>query len=339
MNKRIIAVLVVLSLVMFGVLGCGSDEKTSSEGEVKKEKAYVTMATATTAGIYFALGNAITNMWNKEIEGVQVSVQSTAGSGQNVELLARNEAHVAFMQNGVGGDAWAGKNTFEGKPVKDFVGMTYLYPNLCYFVVSAKSDINDLTDLKGKKIIPGPVGSGTELNARQILSIAGIDYQDNKDASADYVSNAEAAQKFTDRQADMAFIAGGIPHAAVTEMMTRTDARILDLQPDVIEKLIERFPAYFPVEVPANSYKGQAEPVQTVAVGNLLVVRKDMDEQLVYDMLDKIYANKDQLANSFKGAANFKIENGINGMTMPMHPGAVKFFTDNGVTVPEHLKL
>jgi len=183
------------------------------------------------------------------------------------------------------------------------------------------------------------VGSGTELNCRQILSVVGIDYQDNKDATADYVSNAEAAQKFTDRQTDMAFIAGGIPHAAVTEMMTRMDAKILNLDQEVIDKLIEQYPAYFPIEVPANSYKGQTEPVQTVAVGNLLVVRKDMDEELVYKMLENIYANKDELANSYKGAANFKIENGLNGMTLPLHPGAVKFFEDNGVTVPDHLKL
>lgn len=346
MNKKLLAVMISLSLVLFGALGCSS--KSSGDGEGageqkaesgKAKKTYVNIATATTAGIYYALGNAIANMWNEKIDGLQASVQSTAGSGQNVELLARNEAQIAFMQNGVGGDAWNGKNTFEGKPKKDFVGMTYLYPNYCYFVVPGNSGINELTDLKGKKIIPGPVGSGTEINCRQILSVVDIDYQNNKDATADYVSNAEAAQKFTDRQTDMAFIAGGIPHAAVTEMMTRTDAKILDIKQDVIDKLIEQYPAYFAVEVPANSYKGQTEPVQTVAVGNLLVVRKDLDEQLVYDMLASIYANKDQLANSYKGAANFKIEDGIKGMTLPLHPGAVKFFEDNGVTVPDHLKL
>ncbi|SFR10666.1 TAXI family TRAP transporter solute-binding subunit [Desulfoscipio geothermicus] len=344
MNKKLLAIVLSLSLVLFGVMGCSSNKSSGdgSEGGQSSssgKKTYINMATATTAGIYYALGNAITNMWNEKVDGIQASVQSTAGSAQNVELLTRNEAQVAFMQNGVAGDAWNGENVFEGKPKKDFVGMTYLYPNLCYFVVPANSGINELADLKGKNIIPGPVGSGTELNARQILSVVGIDYQNNKDATANYVSNAEAAQKFTDRQTDMAFIAGGIPHAAVTEMMTRVDAKILEVKGDVRDKLIKQFPAYFPIEVPANSYKGQTEPVETVAVGNILVVRKDVDEDLVYKMLESIYANKDTLANSYKGAANFKIENGLNGMTLPLHPGAVKFFEDNGVTVPDNLKL
>ncbi|GAW92254.1 TAXI family TRAP transporter solute-binding subunit [Calderihabitans maritimus] len=344
MIRKLLVVILCVSLVLFALAGCSGN--SSDEGkEVPKasssssQKTHINIATATTAGIYYALGNAIANMWNEKIDGIQASVQSTAGSVQNVELLSRNEAQVAFMQNGVAGDAWNGENAFEGKPRKEFVGMTYLYPNLCYFVVHKDSGINSLEDLRGKNIIPGPIGSGTELNARQILSIVGIDYQNNKDAKANYVSNAEAAQKFVDRQTDMVFIAGGIPHAAVTEMMTRTDAKILEIKGDVVDKLVEKYPAYFPIVVPANSYKGQTEPVQTVAVGNLLVVRKDVDEQLVYKMLESIYANKDILANSYKGAAKFKIENGLKGMTLPLHPGAVKFFEDHGVTVPDNLKI
>jgi len=343
MNKKFFAMVLSLSLVLFGTMGCGSSGGGSGESKSNSsnqgKKAYVNIATATTAGIYYALGNSIANMWNEKMDGIQASVQSTSGSGQNVELLSRNEAQVAFLQNGVAGDAWNGRNTFEGKPNKDFVGMTYLYPNLCYFVVPANSGINQLSDLKGKKIIPGPVGSGTELNAREILSVAGIDYQNNKDAIANYVSNSEASEKFTDRQTDMAFIAGGIPHASVTEMMTRMDSKILEVSGEVRDNLIKKYPAYIPIQVPANSYKGQTKPVETVAVGNILVVRKDMDADKVYKMLESIFANKATLANSYKGAADFKIQEGINGMTLPLHPGAVKFFEDNGVTVPDELKL
>ncbi|SFH27267.1 hypothetical protein SAMN05660649_04521 [Desulfotomaculum arcticum] len=344
MNKKLLAIILSLSLVLLGALGCSSSSGEGSDNENTDssspgKKTYVNISTATTAGIYYALGNAIANMWNEKVDGLQASVQSTAGSTQNVELLTRNESQVAFLQNGVAGDAWNGKNVFEGNPKNDFYGMAYLYPNYCYFVVPVNSGINELADLKGKNIIPGPVGSGTELNAREILSIVGIDYQNNKDAKANYVSNSEAAEKFTDRQTDMAFIAGGIPHASVTEMTTRVEAKILPVDGDVREKLIEKYPAYIPVEVPANSYKGQSEPVQTVAVGNILVAHKDLSEDMVYKMLESIYANKDALANSYKGAADFKIEEGLNGMTLPLHPGAVKFFEDNGVTVPDNLKL
>ncbi|MFZ5651738.1 MAG: TAXI family TRAP transporter solute-binding subunit [Bacillota bacterium] len=343
MPRKLVAIVLCLSLVLFGALGCtskasdkGSGDAASKSKEGKNVR--VNIATATTAGIYYALGNAIAKVWNDQVKGLHASVQSTSGSTQNIELLARKESQVAFLQNGVAGDALNGKNVFEGKPRKDFLGMTYLYPNLCYFVVRKDSGINDLQGLRGKKIIPGPVGSGTEINTREILSIVGIDYKNNKDATANYVSNAEAAEKFSDRQADMAFIAGGIPHASVTEMMTRGEAKILEIKGEVRDKLMQKYPAYFPIEVPANSYKGQSEPVQTVAVANILVCSKDLDEKLVYDMLKSLYDNKDVLANTYKEAASFQIKNGLNGMTVPLHPGAVKFFEDHGVKVPEHLK-
>lgn len=234
--------------------------------------------------------------------------------------------------------AWHGTDAFVGNAIQDVRAFGYIYPNICFFVVRADSGINQLQDLKGKTLAPGPVGSGTETNAREILSYAGIDYTDNKDAKVQYLSNAESATMFVDRQVDMTYIAGGIPHASVVEMSTSTDIKILPVDGEVRENLIKDLPWYFPVRVPANTYSGQTEDVETVATGNLIIGRGDLPDEMVYEMLDQLYSNLDRLSNNYSGAKNFNMEEAFNGVTIPLHPGAIKFFEDKGLTVPDHLK-
>ena len=342
MIKKIAAVMFILSIVAFSMVGCGSTVTQSQvpKGAEPTQPVGINISTATTAGIYYALGNALSTIWNETVNGVKVSVQSTAGSGQNIELIMRGESQLAFLQNGVAMDAYKGQGQYAGSPRQDFLGMAYLYPNLCYFVVREGNEINTLADLKGKRIAPGPVGSGTEINTREILRAgADIDYIDRKDAKPDYVSNSEAAEKFIDKQTDMTFIAGGIPHASVTEMFSRSDAKILPIEGEIRDKIISKYPQYFPITVPAGSYKGLDKDLETVAVGNILAIHKDIPVQVVYDMLKTLYGNLDKLSNTYAPAKNFKIEEGLDGMTIPLHPGAVKFYEDNGVKVPDNLKL
>lgn len=338
-----VCLLITLSTIL---AGCGGSTSTQSSSEkssnpsapsTSKKPIFVNIATATTAGVYYALGNGIADLWNQKVENIKASAQATAGSPQNVKLMSKNEAQVAFVQNGVAFDAWNGTGQFNGDAQKDLRALTYLYPNLCYFVVRADSGINSLSDIKGKTVAPGPVGSGTEVNAREILSVAGIDYQNNKDAKAQFVGNSEAAQMLVDDQVDVTYIAGGLPHASVVEMATSTDVKILPIEGELRDKLIEKYNWYFPITIPANSFKGQPEPIETVAVANLLVGRADLPENVVYDMMKTMYENTQQLSASFKGASKMKPEEGINGVTLPLHPGSVKYFQEKGVQIPEKL--
>lgn len=334
-----VSLLLTLSAILAGCGGSTSTESTSGSTSEKpsNKPTFVNIATATTAGVYYALGNGIADLWNEKIGNIKASAQATAGSPQNVKLMSKNEAQVAFVQNGVAFEAWNGKGQFEGDAQRDIRALTYLYPNLCYFVVRADSGINSLSDIKGKTVAPGPVGSGTEVNAREILSVAGIDYLNDKDAKAQYVGNSESAQMLVDNQVDVTYIAGGLPHASVVEMATSTDIKILPIEGELRDKLIEQYNWYFPITIPANSFNGQTEPIETVAVANLLVGRADLPDNVVYEMMKSMYENTQQLSASFKGATNMKPEEGINGVTLPLHPGSVKYFQEKGIQIPENL--
>ncbi|WP_163969619.1 TAXI family TRAP transporter solute-binding subunit [Oceanobacillus halotolerans] len=319
-----------ISIVLV-ISGCGSDEG-GNDGSSQ-----VNIATAGTAGIYYALGNGIANVWSDEVEGMKASAQSSAGSPQNINYINVGEANVAFSQNGIALQAWEGTGPFE-EPIQNIRALTYLYPNLAYFVVGEDEGINDFSGLEGKVLAPGSVGSGTEQNAREILDLAGISYEDGGNADVQYLDNAESASQFTDGKVDMVYIAGGLGHASMMEMSNSRDIKILPVDGSLRESVLEEYPWYFEYTIPAESYKGQPSEVETVAVGNMLISSEDLDDEAVYNMLETLYGNIDQLKNNYQGIADLKVEDGLNGVTIPLHPGAVQFFEDNDIEVPDELK-
>ncbi|WP_018924908.1 TAXI family TRAP transporter solute-binding subunit [Salsuginibacillus kocurii] len=310
----------------------GESNQSSSDGE---EENY-NIATATSAGIYYALGNGLGQLWSDEIDGVTADAQSTAGSPQNINYLHSDDAQIGIVQNGVALQAWEGTGDFE-EPMQDMRAFSYLYPNLAYFVVRADSGIETLQDLEGTEVAPGPVGSGTEVNAREILEEAGIYYENEENASPNYMDNAESATALVDNHVDMTYIAGGIPHASVTEMTTSIDVNILPVEGEVQERVIEEYEWYFDHTIPGGTYDGLDDDIESVAVANMLIGQADTPDDVVYDMLDTMYENTDRLKSNFEGASEFTPEDGMDGVTIPLHPGAVEYFEDQGVEVPEEL--
>lgn len=294
----------------------------------------INVATATTGGAYYPIGNAIAQLWNEKVPGVKASAQATNGTPHNIQLMAKKDAEVAIAQtgvvfqavNGVGAYKDQGKLTF-------FSAMTHLYPNVMQWVVRPDSGIKTLADLKGRRLVPGPQNSATELNSREMLDIIGIDYRTRSDLKPDYLDYSQAAEQLKNKQADAIQIAGGIPTAAVLDVMTTGEGRLISLPDDYIQKLIAKYPWYFPYTIPANSYRNQPQPVKTVAVANILIVRNDVPAPLVHDMLAAMYDNAAQLATAHAAMKAFTLKDGEKGIkdVVPLHPGAVQFFKERGV--------
>ncbi|HYF92342.1 MAG TPA: TAXI family TRAP transporter solute-binding subunit [Symbiobacteriaceae bacterium] len=294
----------------------------------------INVATATTAGVYYPLGNAFAMLWNEKVPGVKASAQATAGTVENVKLMGRKEAEVAFAQNGVIYYAVSGTESFAAQGKQSFLrGMTHLYPNVMQIAVRKDANIKSLADLKGKKFVPGANGSATELNSREILGVAGIDYRERKDIAVDYLDYGQAAEAIKNRQAHGNLIAGGLPTAAVIDMFTSGDVELLNLSENEVAAITKKYPWYFKVVIPKGTYKGQEADVVTVAVANILVTREDLPEELIYNLTKSLYDNHDSLVKSHSAAADMKLEDGLKGITgvLELHPGAAKFFKEKGV--------
>ncbi len=303
----------------------------------------VNVATATTGGAYYPIGNAMAQIWTKNLEGVRASAQATAGTPQNVELMMDGDVQVAIAQNGISYYAYYGVETYKdvkGFPYKDMRGMMALYPNVMHWVVRKDAGIKSVADMKGRRIIPGQVASATEVNSREMLAVYGLNYMKDKGATnveADYLGYNEAADQIKNGQCDATHIAGGVPTAAVMDLTSSGQAELISMEPDKVEQICKNYPWYFPFTIPAGTYPKQEKEIHTIALANILITDKNVDEELIYMLTKALYQYHDDLVIGHKATAYTTEDHAFGGMTVPLHKGSIRYFTERGITVPAEL--
>jgi TRAP transporter TAXI family solute receptor len=291
------------------------------------QQRFITIATGGTAGTYFPLGGALAEIWNKNIKGANANATATGASAANIAMLKDGKVDVIFVQNDAAYYAYKDLEAYKGKAMPDIRGMACLYDETCQLVALADSGIKTIADLKGKKVSVGAAGSGVELNARQILEAAGLSYDDIK---VQYLSFAESASNLKDGNIDAAFNTAGAPTAAIQDLSASKKIVLVPIDKDVAAKLMKKWSFYTPTMIPGGTYLNVGADVWTVSVKSMLAVSAKLDAQLVYDMLKTMYANGERLAASHKKGADIKIATGVDGMSIPLHPGAVRFFKEFG---------
>ncbi|MCG0275594.1 MAG: TAXI family TRAP transporter solute-binding subunit [Thermosediminibacteraceae bacterium] len=325
MLRKILALLMVMLIAAVFVTGCGGSN-TGVQGSGGQK--FINIATGGTAGTYFPLGGALAEIWNKNIKGANATAQATGASVANVNLLKDGKADVIFVQNDIAYYAYTGSEMFKDKKYEDIRGLATLYPETIQIVTTADKGIKALADLKGKKVAVGAAGSGSEANARQILEAAGITYND---IQVQYLSFSEAANSLKDGNIDAAFVTAGFPTAAITDIATQHKIALIPLDDKTIETLISKYPFYSRTVIPANTYSGQTEDVTAVSVKSMLAVSAQYPEDLVYQMVKTMYENKDRLIAAHEHSGKQIVpESGKENMSIPLHPGAEKYFKEIG---------
>lgn len=313
----------VVSMMLVGLLaGCGSSKSADQKAPAKQ---FINIATGGTAGVYYPLGGAIAEILNKNVPGMNATAQSTGASVANINLLKDKKVELALVQNDTAYYAFTGTEMFKDKKVAGIRGVSTLYNETIQIVVLESSSIKSINDLKGKKVAVGSIGSGTEANARQILEIYGITYND---LSPQYLSFGEAANGLKDGNVDAAFVTAGYPTAAIQDIAFQNKVRLIAVEADKADALIKKYPFYAKQTVKANSYPGQTTDVATVAVKAMLVVPESLDADTVYKMTKAIYGNTDRLKAAHKLGEGITKESAAEGMPIPLHPGAEKFFKE-----------
>ncbi len=316
--KKLMTVVALILAVGMVFVACGGQTQTYN----------FSMATGGTTGTYYPLGTAIAQVISDNVDNVKVEARSTGASVANINLLKDGQADMAFVQNDIAYYAYNGVEVFDGKKVDNIAGMMALYPEHIQIVTLADSGINSVADLKGKRVAVGAAGSGVEANAKQILEAYGISFDDL--ALADHVSFKDAVQKLKNNQLDAAFLTAGYPTAAVNELAASKSIKLIAIDDEHASALKEKYPFYVQDIIPAGTYKGVDEDVKTVAVKAILIVRKDIPEDVVYNMLKAIFEHTDEIAKAHAKGAMINLDNAVKGMSIPWHPGAEKFFKEKG---------
>ncbi|MDH4616542.1 TAXI family TRAP transporter solute-binding subunit [Brevibacillus sp. AY1] len=332
MKKRSLLLSLTLLLTVSLVTACGGGGNAGGgntgggSAGGSNDPSQLVIATGGTGGTYYPLGGGMADHITKNA-GVTATAQSTGASAENVRLLRDKQADIAFIQNDIAEYAVNGTAMFEqdGK-IDAFQALGALYDETIQIVVSADSNINSVADLKGKRVSVGAPGSGTEMNAQQILEAYGLKFEDTQLQRLSFADSANAIQ---DGQLDAAFQTAGTPTAAITELAATKGVKIIPIDADKIDAIIAKYPFYVKTVIPGNTYQTVPDEIATVSVKSMLVIRTDLSEDLVYKVTKAIFENTDKLGHA--KAKEIKLENALAGVSVPVHPGAKKYFDEKGV--------
>ena len=324
MNKKVIAVITAIMLLATCLTGCGGG------GAKAADPARISFASGGTSGTYYPIAGAISTLWTDKVEGLTVDVQSTGASAENLNLINKGEAEVALVQNDVMYYAYTATESFAGVDKNEsFLTLGTVYPEVVQLVVAGDAGIETLADLKGKAVSIGDVGSGVESNAKQILAAAGIGLDE---ITVRNLGFGESANGIKDKTLDAAFVTAGTPTTAVTELAATNDIKVLSLDQAVIDQLCADYGYYTEFVIPADVYGTDAD-AKTVAVKATIVVKADLSEGLVYNMTKALFENLDVVAESHAKGKELSLKGAVDGVSVPLHPGAAKYYAEQGLDV------
>ena len=297
------------------------------------QESRISITTGGTGGVYYPLGGGMANILSKYVPGMQATAEVTGGSVDNLKLIAAGKSEVAFTMVDAAWDGYKGNDKFKDHAVPARTLMV-LYPNRMQVVTVEGTGITKLADLKGKRVSTGSAGSGTEIMALRVLEAVGIDPK--KDLRIERLGAAESVNAMKDRKIDAFFWVGGVPTAAVTDLAATPGIKIklLDHSEAITGMNAKYGPLYVKGIIPANSYSGQDKPVENVDVWNILVANEKMTNEMAYQIVKTLMEKKPELVAVHKEATNIDIKYQAVGSPLPWHPGAKKYFEEQGVKFP-----
>ena len=288
------------------------------------------IATGSKGGVYYPLGGGMANVISQYIPYADAVAEVTNGSADNCRLVGMKKAELALVMADTAWDGYQGRPPFKEKiPLR---AMAVLYPNNMHIVTVEGKGIEQVTDLKGKRVSTGAPGSGTEIMAMRILEAYGLN--PDKDMKRDRLPPNESSVGLKDKKIDAFFWSGGLPTSSVTDLGAPPAIKMkLISHADALPKMREKYgPLYVKGIIPAKTYPGQTVDAEIAVVWNLLVCHETMKENMAYDIVKTIFDHKLELALFHNEARNISLEpQAAGGSPIPFHPGAIRYFTEKGL--------
>lgn len=287
----------------------------------------LSLLTGGTAGTYYPFGGAMATLWTQGGIGVEVTVEATGASVENIRLLNDKQADLALVQNDIADYAKNGTEMFQQKATVS--GIAILYPELIQLVATTDSGINSVRDLRGKRVGMGAPGSGNEANARQILSALGLTSQDLGQAAMQ--SYAEMAGAMKDRRLDAMFVTAGVPNSAIQDIASSQSIKLVPITGADADAVKAKYTFFADAAIPGGVYQGVTGETRTIAVQSTLVARPDLEDNVVYWLTRTLFEKQPQLAQAHAKGADLSLRTALAGMSIDLHPGAQRFYDQAGV--------
>jgi uncharacterized protein len=264
------------------------------------------------------------------VPGLVAIAQSSNGSVANVNDIASGALESGFVQSDVAHWAYTGSGIYEGEgKVENLRAIAGLYPESIHFVTRKDAGIESISDLKGKRISLDEQGSGTLVDARIILQAYGLT---EDDVQAEYIKPSPAVAKIQAGELDAFVITAGYPVGSVAELCAGAGCEIVPIDGPEVDQLIKTYPFFQKDVIPAGTYEGVKE-TPTVSVGAQWVVGEEVDEELVYGITKALWHENARhlLDSGHSKASAITLETALNGIGIPLHPGAKRYYREVGL--------
>ncbi|WP_300013858.1 TAXI family TRAP transporter solute-binding subunit [Pseudonocardia sp.] len=280
------------------------------------------IATGSASGVYFQLGTALARAWQAELRFTRhPEVLNTAGSVQNVAMLAAGEADVVFSQADAAASGLAGLAADDPAAPR---ALARIYDDVLHVVVPADSPITTVDDLRGARVSVGATNSGVALVAGRLLDAAGLATADLRAVQLGLDGSAAAMAA---GQIDAFFWSGGLPTPAVRELAEGLPIRLLDLDADgVLTAVRARYPVYAPGTAPAQIYRGVTVPVTTMLVRNYLLVDAALPDDLAAALVRVLFEEQAMLSEAGPSTMTIDPRAAISTQPILLHPGAERYY-------------
>jgi TRAP transporter TAXI family solute receptor len=326
---------------MLVTAACGGESVNQGgkgEKESPPERQFLTIATASTGGTFYPIGVGMGQLWTEKLQdqGINATGQSSAGSTENIDLLRKGEAHLAILQGIYGPMAWEGTGPFEGNKYEGLRSISMLWPNVEHFVLKEDQiQTGTIEDIKGKTFSIGAKASGTEMSSLTVLGGIGLS---TDDFSPEYLGYNETASAIKDGRMDGGAMPGGTPVSAVLDLYaSNSGVKVLEVSDEQLENIKENSGAFYRFVIPAETYPGEDKDINTIAQPNWLGVSSELDEETVYMLTKSLFENLDFMYKVHDSAKYIKLETALDGLSVPLHIGAYKYFEEAGLEIPSEL--
>jgi len=300
---------------------------------VKAETKFVTIGTGGVTGVYYPTGGSICRLVNKtrKEHGIRCSVESTGGSVYNLNTIAAGELDMGVAQSDWQYHAYHGTSKFEKQgPNKDLRAVFSVHPEPFTVVARADSGIKDFMDLKGKRVNIGNPGSGQRGTMEVVMKALGWTKKSFKLASE--LKSAEQAKALCDNKIDAIVFTVGHPSGSIKEAVTSCDSIIVPVTGKEIDKLVKENDYYRTATIPGGMYRGTATDTKTFGVGATFVSSAKVAENVIYNVVKAVFENFDQFKKLHPAFKVLKKEEMIkDGLSAPLHKGAVKYYKEAGL--------
>ncbi|APU38520.1 MULTISPECIES: TAXI family TRAP transporter solute-binding subunit [unclassified Streptomyces] len=311
--------LAVAALVAaLAVTACGGGKQTQGAGAGSGKGGRLTIATGPTTGVYYQIGGGLAKLISDDLDGYRATATTTGASVQNIQGLGAGTYDIAFSLADTAGDAVNGRESFSSP--QQIEALTRLYPNYTQVLVRADSGIKSLQDMKGKRVSTGAPGSGTEVIAHRLLKAAGLA---PTDVTAERLGLAESVDAMKDGTVQALFWSGGLPTGGITDLTTslKDEVRFLDVTAQLPSLNQQYGDVYQKAAIPAAAYH-QPQDVPTIAVPNVLLVKKGFDPELAEKIVHLLYEKKGDLEKVNAAAKEIEPSRADAVAPVPLNAGA-----------------